>query len=132
MARFMKNPIQLYRNYRIEISGLMAWSVFTTSAVKFVPIFLHFQWVTISTFFFCSILFLAYFFIYYRKNFTFKKFFVLNLVFSIGFLVLHYTYSNALYLYSTDIEPAFVFGVLFSNLILSLILYGAIRLFVNR
>jgi len=118
---------KLYGNYKIEITGVIAWTVFTFGALNLIPIYITSEFIHIKVFLICSVIFLLYLFSYYRSAFSFKKFLVIMLIYNVGFCLLNLPYNHLVYFPAAefDLSGAVITGLI--NLTICFVVYSVIK-----
>lgn len=120
---------QFARQYKIELSGILAWVLFTFAALRLIDICISQSlWVYFGVYSLCSLMYTWYFSVYYRPHFTFLRFLFIILIFNIGIHLSDFTYDQVVYLREEGMRLAgrIFFAVI--NLIFSTFSYFIIRI----
>jgi hypothetical protein len=125
---------QFLKAYKIELSGILAWALFTFAATKLCGVYIHKPFSSLITYNVSAVLALLYFFSYYRQEFSLNKFFIVSLSINIlaqSFLVL-YNWLLNLSGSGPEFDIAGLFAVLVVNMIVLSLVYSLMRVIVNR
>lgn len=122
----------IYNTYKIEITGVIAWIFFSFATVRFIPIYINTKLAHLLTYNICSLLFLAYFFMYYRTEFSTKKFLILILIFNLGFSFLNNTYQWLVYLRKFEFDIETIVATIFINFLLWFPIYFITNQIIKR
>lgn len=126
------NLIKVYNTYKIEITGVIAWALFSFAAVRFIPIYIPTKFAHLLTHNICSLVFLFYFFIYYRSEFGIKKFLFLMLAFNLGFHFFNFLYQQLLDIHGYKFELVPIIALILLNLLLCFFVYLIIIKVIKR
>jgi hypothetical protein len=118
--------------YKIEITGVIAWALFSFATIKFIHIYIDTVLSHLLTYGICSLIFLLYFFTYYRSNFGLKKFLFLMLAFNIGFHLLDATYLWLINIREFDYDLGAMITMILADLFLCFFVYLGINKIISR
>lgn len=113
-------------DFKVELSGVLSWALLSFSIVKLSLIYSsHPILIFLITYNICSIIFLLFFFGFYKERHSFIKHIRLTFFYNVAMLVYDILYNELILIYKTELSykvAAFI-AIFVFNLFLSAIFY---------